>query len=152
MAKAVKEERRRYARHPIRVPIKLRRVNGAGSFRFQTADLSEGGFHFFSDDPISEGTVLEIEIPLGSQLFKLTGEVVYSFKEETSGLFRSGISFRRPAMAFRSKLAEEILRIHEFQKETSHKGGHFVTEEEAAREWIRLYAEKFSELYQGLTS
>ena len=45
--------------------------------------------------------------------------------------------------AFKARLAEEILRIHEFRNKLSRSIGSELTEEEAAVRWIAEYAKTF---------
>ena len=144
----MRQERRKFLRHPIRVPIKLKIVDDNSFVKSQTADLSEEGMRFEWPDELSQGTLLDVTIPIGNRLFKITGQVVYSTRESTTGLFRTGVAFQEPMMAFRAKLAEEILRIQQFRQKVSRMLGHPISEEEAASKWIKKYAEKFAQIYQ----
>lgn len=140
-------ERRSSLRHPIQVPIQVRVAGDDTSRKSQTGDLSEGGLHFYWNRELSRGTALSVTIPVMSRLFQMVGAVVYSQKDSLTNLYRTGVSFEEPGSSFRAKLAEEILRIQKFQEEASRTAGHPLSEEEAARKWIKKYAEKFSEIY-----
>ena len=142
------KDRRNYLRYPVRVPIRLRIGKDPVAIKTQSGDLSEGGLYFLWHTELPSGTPVQVTLPVESRLFELKGSVAYSAKEGATGLFRTGISFRGRVSAFRAKLAEEILRIQEFRERSSEKAGCSVSEEEAARKWIKQYAEKFSEIYQ----
>ena len=142
-----KEERRQFLRHPLRVPIQVRIVGDPILVKSQTGDLSEGGLYFFWTRELSKGTGVSVAIPVLTRVFEMTGEVAYSSQDLETRLYRTGVSFTRPASAFRAKLAEEILRIRRFREEASKAAGHQISEEEAALKWIKKYAEKFSEIY-----
>lgn len=117
-------------------------------FKSRTGDLSEGGLSFLLSEEVAEGTQLDLTIPLEGRRFHITGTVVYCRKETANNAYRIGIFFVNPDMAFRAKLAEEVLRIEEFRKEMSRRMGCEISPEDAARRWIEKYAEKFSTIYQ----
>jgi len=117
-------------------------------FKSRTGDLSEGGLSFLLQEEVPEGTELDLTIPLEGHRFRMVGNVAYCRREASEDFFRIGIAFQNPDMAFRAKLAEEILRIEEFRKDLSKRLGKELTQEEAARRWIQKYAERFSAIYQ----
>lgn len=142
------DERRHYLRHPYKIPVKVRLTSDKDSLKIHSADLSEGGMSFFLEEPVPEGTTMEITLPVENRMFKLQGRIAYSLKDPTSGHYRTGVAFKSPLMSFRAKLAEQVLRIQEFRKKVSHMVGHEISEEEAATKWIEKYAQKFAELYR----
>lgn len=144
----VVKERRQHLRHPIRVPIKVQLGKKNITLKSQTGDLSEGGLQFITAEEISKGSLIDVTIPVGDRVFRLYGWVVWTSPDPKSGLFKTGVSFDQPVMAFRAKLAEEVTRIRQFREETERKMGHPVSDEEAAKIWIDKYAQKFGELYQ----
>jgi hypothetical protein len=118
---------------------------GAVDSRSRTADLSEGGLSFESPEPLAAGAAVEVAFPLEAERFALTGTVANC--AATGGGYRVGLAFLEPPQTFRRKLAEQILRIQELRRELGRIRGEDVSAEEAAREWIEYYAEKFAELY-----
>ena len=52
--------------------------------------------------------------------------------------------FQDAASAFQAKLAEEVLEILAYQKKISSRLGYRISEEEAAKRWIKRYAAYFS--------
>jgi len=139
------QDRRRFYRHPIAVPLKINRTAVAvDPLESHSSDLSLGGLSFFWDDPLPKGEQVEIRIPAKDKEFEILAEVVYSEKQERSGHFRTGVTFLDPPSAFKAKLAEEVLEIMEFQKIISKKLGVEISEEECARQWIQEQAERFA--------
>ena len=143
------KERRQHLRHPIRVPIKVRLGKKDITLKAQTGDLSQAGMQFLTAEQIPKGTPIDVTIPIGDRVFRLYGWVVWTAPDPKSGLFKAGVSFDQPVMAFRAKLAEEVGRIQQFRNETERKTGRPVSEEEAAGIWIEKYAQKFAQLYQA---
>ncbi len=140
-------ERRRYVRHPIRVPIEVRPRAGGPDFVSCVADLSEGGLALVAPAPISADEVLDLSLPVGDQRFTVAATVVRCLAAESEASYRVGVAFLHPAMAFRMKIAEQILRIHELRQSLSAELGREISIEEAATRWVEHYAEEFAELY-----
>lgn len=140
----MENEKRKFFRHPIKVPIQLTQVENKPSVNSRAEDLSQGGLAFFWPEPIPEGTHLELGIPVEKQLFKVEGHVTHSQKDIHTGLFRTGVCFENSLSAFRAKLAEEILRIREYCEKMSLLRGRQITEEEAAQLWVDRHAADFA--------
>jgi hypothetical protein len=139
-------ESRASPRYPIHVPIRLRTA-GRDEVRSRTGDLSAGGLCFESSEWLPEGISVEVELPLEDQRIHLNGTLL-PCRASAPGAWRVPVRFVEPSTLFRMKLAEQILRIHELQRELSELRGEHVTTEEAAAEWVRLYARDFAELYE----
>jgi c-di-GMP-binding flagellar brake protein YcgR len=140
-------ERRQYVRQPIRVPVEVRPRGDTPDFVSRVADLSEGGLAFVSSQPIPTDAVLEVSLPVGDQRFTVVATVVRCLNAEGEDSYRIGVAFLHPAMAFRMKIAEQILRIHELRRSLSVELGREVSIEEAATQWVENYAKEFAELY-----
>jgi hypothetical protein len=136
-------DRRSHARHPIRTPLQLRVADAA--LRCRTGDLSEGGLFFESPQEFPAGTNVEVTFPIEAERFALSGTVANC--AEVGAGYRIGVVFGEPSQTFRRKLAEQILRIQELRRELGRIRGEDVSAEEAAREWVEYYAEKFADLY-----
>jgi PilZ domain len=142
-------ERRRSARHPIRVPIDVRPRAGSAQFVSCVADLSQSGLSFASPHAIATDTVIDISLPIGDQRFSVAATVVRCLAAEGRDSYRIGIAFLHPAMAFRMKIAEQVLRIQELRRTLSAELGRDVSVEEAAKQWVDNYAKEFAELYSS---
>ena len=141
--KLLGKERRKYFRHPIQVPIRLRLASKNSAQVLESRDLSLGGLNFIWPKKLSRGTLLDITIPVKEKLFELRGKVVFSREDRRTARYSTGISFVDFPSAFKARLAEEVLQIMEFRKTLSHDLGHEVTEEEAASRWVRQHAPHF---------
>lgn len=140
----MENEKRKYFRHPIKVPIQLTRVETRTSTPLRAEDLSQGGLAFLWPESLPEGTHLELAIPVEKQLFKMAGRVTHSEVDTPTGLFKTGVCFEDSVSAFRAKLAEEILRIRDYCEKMSLLRGRQVSEEEAAKLWVDRHAEDFA--------
>lgn len=140
----MQSEKRKFFRHPIKVPIQLTRVENNTAARVRAEDLSQGGLAFFWPESLAEGTLLELSIPVEKQLFKMKAHVTHSQEDTGTGLFKTGVCFEDSKSAFRAKLAEEIIQIRQYREKMSLLRGHPLSEEEAAKMWIDRNAEDFA--------
>jgi c-di-GMP-binding flagellar brake protein YcgR len=140
------KEKRRFFRHPIHVPIRLRVAETDAYLPSHSADISLGGLNFSWSKKLAKGTLLDITIPVKEKLFDIRARVVYSKEEHESARYRTGVSFVDFPSAFKAKLAEEVLQILEYRKSMSRESGHDVSEEEAAKKWVNEFADHFGRL------
>lgn len=140
-------ERRSFERHPIRVPLTVRPQHGGRELFSEVGDLSEGGLSFACSEPMPEGSPLEVELPVNDERFTLIAAVASCVEAAGSRTFRVGLAFANPGMRFRMKLAEQVLRIRELQRDLSRERGAEVSLEEAAQRWVEQYAKIFADLY-----
>lgn len=136
-------DRRRYVRHPIRVPVAVR--HGDTELFSRVGDISEGGLSFDSPSAIPIGSTLEVELPVHHSRFKLTGTVAASIPQAEG--FRVGVSFVETGVMFKMKLAEQVLRIDELRLTLTKERGVEVSKAEAAAVWVEQYAATFADLY-----
>ena len=136
-------QRRRYVRHPIRVPLVVR--YGGTDLRTRSGDLSEGGLSFQAINELVHGTQVEVELPVNHTRFKLIGTVAACVRAGEG--FRVGLSFVETGLMFKMKLAEQVLRIEELRLALSKERGHEVDKAEAAAIWVEKYASTFADLY-----
>ena len=136
-------EKRRFYRHPIRVPIQLRLIEDE-QVSSKTANISLGGLCFFWKDKLEKGKLLSVSIPVNETLFEgIQAKVTYSRQDKVVDLFKTGVSFLDAPSAFKAKLAEEALQILQYQKELSRTQGVKISDEEAADLWIERFAKYF---------
>ncbi|OQA58172.1 MAG: PilZ domain protein [Candidatus Omnitrophica bacterium ADurb.Bin277] len=143
----MKNNKRQFYRHPIKVPIRLTRIEETVPLSSKSEDLSEGGLSFYWPDFIPAGTHLQLAIPVEKQLFEMNARVAYSIKDESMGLFRTGVCFKDSTSAFRAKLAEEIIEIRDYREKMELLRGQKISEEDAAIQWIGRHAEAFAKLF-----
>ena len=142
----MENEKRKFFRHPIKVPIQLTRVENNAPVASHAEDLSQGGLAFFWPEAIPEGTHLRLSIPVEKQLFKMMAHVTHCVKDAATGLFKTGVCFEDSVSAFRAKLAEELIQIRQYREKMSLLRGRQLSEEEAAKIWIDRNAKSFATL------
>jgi hypothetical protein len=138
--------KRRFYRHPVNVPIQVHELTSRNFQRSESVDISEGGICFMADRFLAKGATVGLSIAVKDTVFKINGQVAYCNRVAAVNLYRTGIAFQDQNDAFRAKLAEQMLQIKEYQA-TSAKLGKNLSEEDAAREWIAKYAKHFSNLF-----
>jgi c-di-GMP-binding flagellar brake protein YcgR len=143
---AMDNEKRKFFRHPLKVPIQLMQIEDGPPLSSRAVDLSRGGLAFLWTEPFPEGTRLLLAIPFEKQLFKMNAHVAHSQKDTETGLFKTGVCFEDPASSFHAKLAEEIIQIRQYREKMSLLRGRELSEEEAARMWIDRNAEDFAKI------
>jgi len=144
----MENEKRKFYRHPIKVPIQLTQVEQKTPVNSRAEDLSQGGLSFYWPSAIPAGTHLQLSIPVEKQLFKMMAHVTHCEKDAATGLFRTGVCFEDAVSAFRAKLAEEIIQIRQYCEKMSLLRQQPLTEEEGARIWIERNAENFAKLLE----
>ena len=137
------KERRKFFRHPIQVPLKLRFKQRATETSSQSREISLGGLSFIWPRKLSRGLLLNITIPVREKLFELNAQVAYSREDRKTARYFTGVTFVDFPSAFKARLAEEVLQIMEFRKSISRERGQEVSEEEAASQWVRDHAARF---------
>jgi len=144
----MENEKRKFYRHPIKVPIQLTRVENQTTLNSQAEDLSQGGLAFFWPEAIPAGTHLQLSIPVENQLFKMMAHVTHCEKDPETTLFKTGVCFEDSVSAFRAKLAEEIIQIRQYCEKMSVLRGQPLSEEEGAKMWIHRNAENFARMLE----
>ena len=142
-------EKRKFYRHPIKVPIQLTQIENKTTLNSQVEDLSQGGLSFYWPEAIPAGTHLQLSIPVENQLFKMMAHVTHCQKDTAMNLFKTGVCFEDSISAFRAKLAEEILEIRQYCEKMSLLRGHPLSEEEGAKIWIEKNAENFARMLEA---
>jgi hypothetical protein len=139
-------DKRYFFRHPIHMPIQLKLAQVVDDVSSETNDISLGGLKFFWPYKLSIGAPVDIDIPVRDKHFQVKARIAYCKQDRKISGFQTGVTFTDFPSAFRAKLAEEILDIMEYRKKMSSKGGHELSEEEAAERWIVEQAGKFPSL------
>jgi len=141
------KERRRFIRHLLVNPLEFQ-ITGETEFKkTKTVDVSEGGLLFMSKTEVAPGTNIKLNMPLYDKVFKINARVVHSEKDPSTELFNIGVMFISYADAFKVKLIEQIYLIEEYRVLRSLQLGKEMTIQEASKEWISRYSERFQKLY-----
>ncbi len=138
------QEKRKFFRHPITAPLKIRPAREENPVLTETQDLSLGGLSFFWRKRLSKGSLVDISIPIKNKLFEIKTRVAYSKEDRKSGNYRTGVAFIDYPSAFKAKMAEEALEIMEYRKKLSEEENRNISEEEASRRWVKNFADHFS--------
>ncbi|MEW5756281.1 MAG: PilZ domain-containing protein [Pseudomonadota bacterium] len=137
---------RHYIRHPSEIPIQYRiREQGQGDERL--SNISRGGLSFYSKVPIEVGVDISLSFPLINGGVETHGRVVWCRSIERRYLV--GVEFFDPSEAYNTRMVEQICYIEHYRQEVLASEGRNLSAEEAAKEWIEKYAEKFPDFNQS---
>ncbi len=135
---------RKYIRHPSDIPIEFDIEGLAAHDAEYLNDISFGGLSFRAKSRVKPGTVIVIKISFVEPEFEARAQVKWCRKRERH--YDVGVSFIDPDDAFRTRMVEQICHIEHYKKEILEKEGRKLTGEDAALEWIRLYAARFPKI------
>ena len=147
-----KKERRRFIRHPMCFPLNYRLVKKGLAKEVKeessaTINIGRGGLLFSSKKPVDLNSLIVVRIPFQNKLFKIKARVVHCVKDVETQLYNIGIDFLRLNDAFKVKLIEQMYLISEYRDLRSVQLGREISLQEASREWIKRYSERFRRLY-----
>jgi len=145
-------DRRKFIRHPLPFPLKFRimgknQVAVGKEGKSKTINISLGGLLFSSSTPVVKGSLISLKLPFEEKVFKVLAKVVHCDRSLDTNLFNIGVNFSRLQDAFKVKLIEQLYLISEYRDLRSIQLGREVTLEEASKEWIKRYSERFRRLY-----
>ena len=146
------EEKRRFIRHPLCFPLSYKLidkgVHGEGKeLRSNTLNISMGGLLFAAKRPVQAGSTIIVKMPFENKVFNIRARVVHCAKSPETKLNNIGVRFYRANDAFKVKLIEQIYLISEYRDLKSMQTGKEMSLEEASREWIKRYSERFKRMY-----
>lgn len=145
-------EQRRFIRHPLSIPLTCTIIKNADDQEKKgapglTSNISIGGLLFSSKRPVKVGSLIMIKMPFEDKIFNVKSKVVHCSKRTQAKLYDVGASFYKFNDAFKVKLIEQIYLIAEYRDLRSIQLGREVSLEEASKEWIKRYSERFKRLY-----
>jgi len=148
----VVEEKRRFIRHPLCFPLSYEVVDkgargGVKESRSSTLNISMGGLLFAAKRPVDAGSTIIVKMPFENKVFNIRAKVVHCDKSPETKLNNIGVRFYRTNDAFKVKLIEQIYLISEYRDLKSMQTGKEMSLEEASREWIKRYSERFKRMY-----
>ena len=135
------KESRKFIRHEADLPIEISLENLVAHKREYLNDIGFGGLSFKAKEEVEVGTLINIKIPLLKPMFEAVGKVIWCRKE--GDVYFVGVKFTAPADGFKMRMLEQICHIDAYKKELRKELGRHVTGEEAAIEWIKIFADKF---------
>jgi len=145
-------ERRRFIRHPLSIPLTCKIIKKISDKDTEgisgiTNNISIGGLLFSAKRPVKVGSLIMIQMPFEDKVFNVKSKVVHCDKSAEKKLYNIGASFYQLHDAFKVKLIEQIYLIAEYRDLRSVQLGREVSLEEASKEWIKKYSERFKRLY-----
>lgn len=135
-------EKRRYFRHASQIGIEVWPLDGCElqKQRQQLYNVSLGGLAFHSSTSYPVGYFVGLRILLIESPFEIQAQVTWC-RPRSSG-FEMGVVFIDQDDVFRIRMVEQICRIEAYRTKQREQGRELTTDE-AAQEWIRLYAAGF---------
>lgn len=145
-------EKRHFIRHPLCFPLSYKIIDKNSSAddkgkKSTTINISMGGLLFSAKLPVETGSVILLNMPFQDKIFNIKAQVEHCTKNPETKLYNIGVCFSRLSDAFKTKLIEQLYLISEFRDLRSMQLGREVSLEEASREWIKKYSERFRRLY-----
>lgn len=148
-------DRRHFIRHPMCFPLRYRvlrkwpsrLISNGKEDSSTTINVSRGGLMFSAKNAVKRGVVIAIRMPFQDKIFKIKAKVVHCSKNAETKLYNIGVCFLRFGDAFKVKLIEQMYLISEYRDLRSVQLGRDISLQEASKEWIERYSERFRRLY-----
>ena len=136
------QHERAFIRHPADIPLEVSphtvaRTTGA------VRNLSPGGLAFSSTRPYPIGSDIRLCIRCSPHPLDVLGQVMWC--ESSSEGYEVGIAFYSPNDAYHVRMVEQICQIEQYRQDAWRQEGRCLSQEQAAREWIDLYANQFAQ-------
>lgn len=141
---------RNFIRHASDIPLNVHIEAETTPQARHTLNISEGGLSFWAEQTIPIGKIITITMPSISSHFKIKGEVVWCKKSGKH--FIIGVQFHNSEESFTARMVEQICHIESYRKYILNKEGRVLNSDEAAKEWIKLYADRFPDISMRYTS
>ena len=133
---------RQFIRHPSEIPIEFTIDEVIRQKRRFLKNVSQGGLCFMSDESITVGSGIEINISLSQPPFEASGTVAWCNPTD-EGRYEIGVEFSDESIHFTLRLVEQLCHIQQYKQDVRRTEGRELNDEEAAAEWISKYAGQF---------
>jgi hypothetical protein len=138
-------QKRRYIRHPSRVPIRFVLQGVAAARPERLCNVGRGGLCFDSTLPLDPGSALRLTIPLLGEHYEADGIVAWC---RAVGLrYEVGVRFLTCLDRFSVRMVEQLCYIEDYRQQVARDEGRELSSDEAAAEWIERFAEQFPGLH-----
>jgi len=135
------DERRRYFRHPVDVPIQIFPQTIHPINNVPLLDVGEGGLSFRTNVVFEPGSHLIVRIDSVEPVFEAVGVVRWNAVRD--GEHEVGVQFLDDETRFRLRMVEQVCQIEKFRQSCLENDGRDMDFEQAAREWIERYGAEF---------
>lgn len=144
MARSItKAVRRRFIRHPSRMPISFDLRNDNPPRDDYLRNVSDGGLCFASARPLDAGTPIRLGVPVFGERFEIDATVVWS--REVGRGYEIGVAFEHQQDRFAIRMVEQLCYIEDYRIQVEREQGRTMSSEQAAREWVERFAGDFPE-------
>lgn len=143
--KHASDERRRFIRHPSRIPVRCIREGHVDETPAALRDISHGGLQFASLKEFLPGDIVKLEFPSLHHGERIQGEIMWACKmpAEREHPFHNGMRFLHENMRYCARLVEQACHIEAYRLAQQREHGRKLTVQEAAAEWIKHCANRF---------
>jgi len=145
-------ERRHFIRHPLSLPLTYKVIQpglgkGRQDLQSETSNVSVGGLLFPAKHSVEPNSMIAIKMPFEDKMFNIKAKVIRCVNNPETKLYDIAVSFFRLHEAFKAKMIEQIYLISEYRDLLNLQLGKEVSLEEASRQWVKRYSERFKRLY-----
>jgi glycine/D-amino acid oxidase-like deaminating enzyme len=133
--------RREFPRHTVHVPLEVVRIGESAPLLERGINVGHGGLAFVSALCPAVGEILRIRIPTVRPVFDVRTQVAWCRPEKDGYLI--GVRFLDSTSAFRSRMVQQVCSIENYRTEILEREGRALTPQDAAAEWIAMYAGHF---------
>ncbi len=131
---------RAFIRHPVTIPISLRTADSGGQSEL-SQDVGLGGLALEWPEALEPGASVHIHIDIVRPPFSTRGRVAWN--RPMGDRYLLGIRFLDQDDAYRARMVEQVCHIEHYRREIFREQGRELSEDEAAREWMEIYARDF---------
>ena len=141
---------RDFIRHPVDIPIELIPVNSTdsapvsneGDMKIERMEnVSFGGLMFQSSIPYSPNEIMMVKINSITPSFE--AYAVVNWCRKSGRHYLVGLEFTEEDSEFKIRMVEQVCHIMHYRNKVLETEGRVLGDEEAAKEWIKHYADKF---------
>ncbi|AMO68031.1 type IV pilus assembly PilZ [gamma proteobacterium BDW918] len=136
---------REFVRHPSDIPLDVKILSEAGARHAHMHDVSMAGLSCLVAREIKAGSRVEFYVPSISEESSGRGTVVWCRPQREK--YQLGIQFHAGKDVFRARMVEQLCQIEHYRREVEQLESRILSSEEAAEEWISLYAADFDRLF-----
>jgi hypothetical protein len=135
-------EVRQFIRHPADIPIEITATHG----RLQSCsrNLGNGGLALKVCQALEPGRIVELLIAIVRPAFKTQARVVWCRTRDAG--FEVGVEFLASDALYRARMVEQVCHIESYRARIRESEGRELTADQAAIEWIAMYAGDFPEI------